>query len=167
MRQIGWTRLAASVLTGGSILLVVTGCGGSGGKFKDQPRPPVPTQLTGVITDNGVTVSPDTVPLPAKPGQQQSAKMLDTPILLIVSNQTQQSHTITLTGKDPKGKPIEARTPPINPLDTAQIQQSLPPGIYQVSAGSEKAVEPGQEIRSATLTVKPNRNTSSDQVLLP
>jgi hypothetical protein len=86
---------------------------------------------------------------------------------LIISNQTQESHTVTLTGKDRRGNPIEAHTPPINPLDTAQIQQSLPPGTYQVKAGSEKAVNPEDQIAQATLTVGPNRQTSSDDVLLP
>jgi hypothetical protein len=167
MRQNGRTRLAASLLAGGSILLVVSGCGGSSDKFKNEARPPVPTQLTGVITDNEVTVSPDALPLAPKPKQHESAKNLDTPIILIISNQTQESHTVTLSGKDAKGNPIEARTPPINPLDTAQIQQSLPPGTYEVKAGSEKAVDPGKQIAAATLTVGPNRQTSSDDVLLP
>jgi hypothetical protein len=166
-RQISRTRLAASLLASCSLLPALSGCGGSSDKFKNEARPPVPTQLTGVITDNEVTVSPDVVPLPPKHGEKLSAKELDTPIILIISNQTQQSHSVTLTGKDRQGKPIEARTPPINPLDTAQIQQTLPPGTYQVKAGSEKAVDPGEEIRSATLTVNPNRQTSSGTTLLP
>jgi hypothetical protein len=167
MRQNGRTRLAASLVAGGSIMLVVSGCGGSDSKFKNEPRPPIPTQLTGVITDSEVTVSPDKLPPTPKPKQQQSARELDTPIILIISNQTQQSHTVILTGKDRKGNPIEAHTPPINPLDTAQIQQSLPAGTYQVKAGSERAVNANQQIRPATLTVGPNRQTSSDDLLLP
>jgi hypothetical protein len=167
MRQNGRTRLAASLLAGGSIMLVVSGCGGSDNKFKNEPRPPVPTQLTGVITNDEVTVSPDKLPPPPKAKQQQAARELDTPIILIISNQTQESHTVTISGKDRRGNPIEAHTPPINPLDTAQIQQSLPPGTYQVKAGSEKAVDPDKQIAAATLTVGPNRQTSSDDLLLP
>ena len=166
MRQNGRTRLAASLFAGGSRLRVFSGCGGDN-KFKNEARPPVPLQLTGVITDKEVTVSPDTVPPPPKAHQEQTAKDLDTPIILIISNQTQESHTVTLSGKDRRGNPIEARTPPINPLDTAQIQQSLPAGTYEVKAGSEKAVDPGKQIAAATLTVKPNRQTSSDDLLLP
>jgi hypothetical protein len=113
-------------------------------------------------------VSPDKLPLTKPAGQEEQAtKELDTPIILLISNQTQESHTVTLSGKDAKGKPIEARTPPINPLDTAQIQQSLPPGTYQVKAGSEKAVDPDQMIAGATLTIGRNRQTSSDDLLLP
>ncbi len=143
-------------------------CGGDD-KFENKPRPPIATQLTGVITQDEVTVSPDTVPLPPEPGQQESATELETPIVLIVSNQTDTSHTITLTGKprDADKKPIEVRTPPINPGDTAQVQQTLPPGEYDVKAGSEGAVDPGEVIAPAKLTVNSNRQTSSDDVLLP
>jgi hypothetical protein len=167
MRQNGWNRLAASLIAGGSILLVFTGCGGGDDKFKNEPRAPVPTQLTGVISDEEVTVSPDTLPLPPETGQQEAATDLPTPILLVISNQTQEPHTITLTGKTRDGKPIETNTPPIAPLDTGQIQQTLPPGRYQVKAGSDKAVDPGEQIATATLTVNPNRQTSSDDLLLP
>jgi hypothetical protein len=167
MRQNGRTRLAAVLIAGGAMAVVVAGCGGSGKKFANDPRPPVPTQLTGVISDKEVTVSPSTLPLPPLPGEEQTSKPLDTPIVLIISNQTDQSHTVTLTGKTRDGRSIEARTPPINPLDTAQIQQTLPPGSYQVKAGSARAVDPGEEIAAASLTVKPNHQTSSDTLLLP
>ena len=166
MRQNGWIRRTATLTAGALLLAVVAGCGGDD-KFKNEPRPPVPTQLTGVITDKEVTVSPDTLPLPPEKGQQEAATDLDTPIVLIISNQTQEPHTVRLSGKTTDGKPIEANTPPINPLDTAQIQQSLPPGTYDVKATSERAVNPDEEIAAATLTVKPNRQTSSDDVLLP
>ena len=166
MRQNGGCRLAASILTGGSIVFGAVGCGDDN-KFENEPRPPVPTQLTGVITDKEVTVSPDTLPLPAEKGQQQASRDLDTPIVLLISNQTQEPHSITLTGKTRDGKPIEANTPSIPPLDTAQIQQTLPPGTYEVKAGSERAVDPGEQIAAATLTVNPNRQTSSDDLLLP
>ena len=166
MRQNGGWRLAATALAGGSVLLAVSGCG-SDDKFKNEPRPPVPTQLTGVISNEEVTVSPDVVPLPAEKGQLEAGKELNTPIILVISNQSDEPHSVTLTGKTRDGTPVQADTPPIAPLDTAQIQQSLPPGTYQVKAGSEKAVDPGEQIAAATLTVNPNRQTSSDDVLLP
>jgi hypothetical protein len=155
MRFNGRTRLAAS-LAGGSVLLAFTGCGDDD-KFKNEPRPPVPTQLSGVITQKEVTISPDTLPLPAEKGQQESSAELDTPIILVISNQTEDPHTVTLSGKTTDGKQVETETPQIAPLDTAQIQQTLPPGRYEVKAGSERAVEPGEQIAAATLTVNPNR----------
>lgn len=166
MRQNGRTRAAASLLAGGSLLLAASGCGGED-EFKNEPRPPVPTQLTGVITEKKVTVSPDSLPLEPAEDQKFSNEPLATPIVLIISNQTEESRTVTLTGKDSKGKQIEARTPPINPLDTAEIQQTLPAGTYEIKAGSTKAIEPGEEISSATLTVKPNRQTGSGETQLP
>jgi len=166
MRQNGGWRLVATALAGGTVMLAVSGCGGDD-HFKNESRPPVPTQLTGVITNDEVTVSPDTLPAAPVKGQQESGHDLNTPIILIISNQSDTPHTVTLSGKTRDGKEISADTPPINPLDTAQIQQSLPAGTYQVKAGSEKAVDPTEQIKAATLTVNPNRQTSSDDVLLP
>ena len=149
-------------------MLLLGGCGGED-EFKNEPRPPVTTSLTGVITNEEVTVSPDTLPLQAEKGQADAGRDLSTPIALTISNQTDQPHSVTLTGKprDSKLPPIEARVPPIGPSDTAQIQQTLPAGTYQIRAGSEEAVEPDEQIRPATLTVNPNSQTSSDDLLLP
>jgi hypothetical protein len=124
-----------------------TVAGGCGSKhFKDQPRPPQPLQLSGVITDKGVTVSPN--------------KFGAGPVVLIVSNQTQQAHTVTLEGggtRDTVG--------PVNPLDTAKVQQTLDTGTYTVKAGSSRAV--ARELKPAILRIGRPRRPSSDQVLLP
>jgi hypothetical protein len=135
---IGAALLATAATTG-------TGCGGSS-HFENKPRPPAPVQLTGVITAKGVTVSP--------------ARVGAGPIILLISNQTQQAHTITLDGQDTKDT-----VGPINPLDTAKLQQTVKQGTYQVKAGSSKAV--GKELKSGTLDVGPPRKSSSGQVLLP
>jgi hypothetical protein len=125
--------------------VLVGGCGGSS-KFKNDPRPPTPVQLTGVVTDKEVTISPKRVG--------------GGPVILIVSNQTDAAHTITLEGggsTDTVG--------PIPPLDTGQLQQTLKPGTYTVKAGSKQATT--QEIKPGTLTVGQNRSSSSNQLLLP
>src|SRR5436190_21341678 len=111
----GWTRVAV-LLSGGMLISgFVVGCGGS--DFKNKPRPPVPLELTGVITDKNVTVSP--------------SKIGAGPITLIVSNQTQESHTVTLEGAPLQSKATPTQTVgPINPLDTASIQQNLPEGRF-------------------------------------
>ena len=54
---------------------------------------------------------------------------------------------------------------PINPLDTATLQQTLVQGRYQVKAGSGKAVQ--KEVKPGKLEVGPPRKNSSGQVLLP
>ena len=141
--------LTRGPLTGTALLalaaMTAAGCG-SGGKFENAPRPAAPVQLTGVITDKGVTISPNRVGAG--------------PVILLISNQTQQAHTITLDG----GSTTDT-VGPINPLDTARLQQTLEQGSYKVKAGSSKALT--RDLKAGTLTVGPRRKSSSDQVLLP
>jgi len=132
----------ALLATAGS---AVAGCGGSS-EFKNDPRPPAPVQLTGVIRDDKLTVSPNRVGAG--------------PVIILISNQTQQAHTITLDGTETKDT-----VGPVNPLDSAKIQQTLKQGSYTVKAGSAQAV--AHEIKPATLSVGPQRRDSSNQVLLP
>src|SRR5215211_3918270 len=109
---------------------VAAGCGG-GAQFENKPRPPAPVQLTGVINDKGVTVSPN--------------RLGAGPVRLLIANQTDQAHTITLDGgqtKDVVG--------PVNPGDTATVQQTLQRGTYTVKAGSAQAV--AHELKPAKLT---------------
>ena len=144
MIRVGRTRTAA-LLAGALTLLVMSGCG-SDDDFENKPRPPVPIQLSGAITESEVSVEP--------------AKVGAGPIVLIVSNLTEEAHTVTLEG--PSGTETVG---PINPLDTGRIQHNLAQGSYQIKAGSEKAVE--REIDAATLSVGPPRPSSSNSVLLP
>jgi len=137
MRRIGVTAAIAAVS--------LTGCGG-GKDFANDPRPPVPLQLTGVITKQKVTISP--------------RKVGAGPVVITVSNQTGQSHTLTLDGNG-----VQERVGPINPLDTAQLQKTLKPGKYTVTAGSEQAVK--RQIEPATLVIGKERPSGSDKVLLP
>jgi hypothetical protein len=138
----GWTRGALPILAGA---LVVAGCGG-GKKFENASRPPVPVQLTGVITDKQVTISPKRVGAG--------------PVILNVSNQATKAHTITLDG----GGTVDT-VGPVNPLDTAQLQQTLKPGTYTVKAGSKQATS--DVIKPFTLTVGQPRASSSNELLLP
>ena len=136
---------AATLLAAGALAVLVAACGGED-DFENKPRPPVPVQLTGVITEDEVTISP--------------RRLGAGPVVLIVSNQTQQSHTITLEGEE-----IRETVGPVNPLDTAQIQRTLKPGKYEVKAGSEQAAP--KEIAAGSIDVGPPRPSSSNDVLLP
>ena len=127
--------------------MAASGCGED--DFENEPRPPTPKQLTGVITEEKVTVSPN--------------KLGAGPVVITVSNQTEMPHTITLESTD--GGTIREQSSPINPLDTATIQRTLEPGTYTVKAGSEEAVE--REIQPATLSIGPERDSASDELLLP
>jgi hypothetical protein len=125
----------------------MAGCGG-GSDFKDKPRPPVPVQLTGAITDRSVSVQPN--------------KVGAGPVTLIIANLSDQSHSVTLEGGPHN---VSEQVGPINPQDTATIQENLRPGTYTVKAGSERATV--REIAPATIEVGPKRKSSSDRVLLP
>lgn len=123
----------------------VGGCGED--DFENEPRPPVSLETSGVITEDRITISPD--------------KFGAGPIVLTISNQTDESHTISLEGE---GIPPE-EVGPINPQDTATIDKTLPPGTFELEASSEEGVF--SDIEPATITVGPERQSSSDDLLLP
>jgi hypothetical protein len=142
----GGRALAAG---GAALALGIAGCGED--DFENDARPPTPLQLTGVITEERVTVSPN--------------KLGAGPIVLTVSNQTGSSHSLLLEGKGQSGKPVSERVGPVNPQDTATLQKTLEPGQYVVKAGSDRAQE--REIRAATLVVGRKRDSASGELLLP
>lgn len=135
---------AASFLCGALCVVAVTGCGSE--EFKNDPRPPRPETLTGVIRKDKVSVQPD--------------RFGAGPIELTISNQTDEAHTVTL-----EGERLRERVGPINPLDTATIQTDPGPGTYEVRAGSAEAVL--EEIEPAILRVGEKRQDSNDELLLP
>jgi hypothetical protein len=138
-------RGASAVAAGALTLLGFTGCRSE--DFRNEPRPPAPIQLTGVITNERVTISPDQVGTG--------------PITIIVSNQTDRSHTVTLQGLG-----VNEVVGPINPLDTATIQSTLQRrGTYRVRAGSPVATS--QQIAPGRLVVGIGRQSSRDNVQLP
>lgn len=143
------TRLRAVAAGWVLAALTLAACGED--DFENEPRPPVPLAITGVVTEDEVTVSP--------------SRFGAGPIVLTISNQTSRSHRIELQGQDESGTEISEITGPVNPQDTATIQQTLPPGEYQVSANSESPRV--SSIRPDTLTVGPPRPDASDELELP
>jgi hypothetical protein len=121
------------------------GCGDE--DFENKPRPPVAMELTGVIQEDKVTVSP-------------SRNIGAGPFVITISNQTDTNHTVTLEGES-----ITEEVGPVRPLDTATIQRTLAPGSYEVRAGTGKAVPRG--IASASLDVGKQRRNSNSELLLP
>ena len=123
----------------------VAGCGDE--DFENNPRPPVPMELTGVIQNDKVTVSP-------------SKNIGAGPFVITISNQTDADRTITLEGES-----VTEETGPIGPLETATIQRTLAPGSYEVRAGSQKALR--RKIAPAMLSIGKERKSSSGDLLLP
>src|SRR4051794_35503118 len=138
----GRTRAVSILFAGG---LLVAGCGG-GSHFKNETRPPVPVQLTGVVTDRGVQISP--------------SKVGAGPVIITVSNQTTSSHTLTLEGNGTTDS-----VGPVNPMGTGKLQQTLKPGSYTLKAGSQQAT--ATEIAPGHVTVTRERPNSSSDLLLP
>lgn len=137
----------ALLLAGGvAAMLAASGCGDE--DFANDPRPPTAVEMSAVIRDEGVTLSPT----------REGAG----PLRITFSNQTDRAHTITVEGED-----VIERTAPIQPQDTATIQKTLRPGTYEVRAGSSRAVDIEDQIRPATLTIGPQRTGSNNDLLLP
>jgi hypothetical protein len=102
----------AGLLAGVVGALLLGGCGDDE-QFANEPRPPIPIQLSGVITESEVSVDP--------------SQLGAGPIVLIVHNQTDQAHSVILEG--PSGR---EEVGPVNPQDTGRIQHDLDQGSYEV-----------------------------------
>ncbi len=131
----------AALLGGGAAVVVAVGACGSR-DLEQAPPPPAPVELSGVISAERVTISPNRVGAG--------------PVLMTVSNQADASHTITLEGRD-----IRERVGPINPAETATIEKDLRPGTYEVRAGSARALP--RPIAPARLMVAPVRPSVRDR----
>jgi hypothetical protein len=140
-------RSGIALLTG---VVLLSGCGSE--DFDNDPRPAAAEELTAVIQEDKITVSPDGTKGTLGAG----------PFLITISNQTGEEYTVILDGE-----PLETvvQTRAINALDTGTIQQTLAEGSYEVRTGSEKAQE--REIQPAELTIGPPRKSSNDDLLLP
>jgi hypothetical protein len=109
--------------------------------FKNEPRPPSPIELSALINDRQVVVSPSDV----------GAGLVS----ITVSNQSQDPATLTLSG------PNDIASSQILPGNTADVKGELKQGDYEVSAGDDSTA------RGDTLTVGPERPSSQNDLLLP
>jgi hypothetical protein len=109
--------------------------------FKNDPRPPSPIELSALINDKQVVVSPSDV----------GAGLVS----ITVSNQSGDPATLTLSG------PNDIASSQILPGNTARLKGQLKQGDYEVSAGGDSTA------RDDTLTVGPERPSSQNDLLLP
>ena len=82
--------------------------------------------------------------------------------MLVISNQTQQSQTITLERSGSQGEPNRDVVGPVNPLQPATLQQTLTPGQYTISVDTASS-----GIAPAVINVGAPRPSSSNTPLLP
>jgi hypothetical protein len=138
-------RTAAGVAI--AAVFAIGGCGGDG-EFANDERAPAPITLSASITPSNITVSPSRVGAGS--------------IELIASNQTSRSQRLTLSSRtlSDGGEPLEQRTGPINPGDTASLTAKLVAGTYRVTTRSA-AIAP------ATIRVGPARPSAKDELLQP
>ena len=126
--------------------LLLGGCGGD--EFANRERAPAPIVLSAVVTPRDITVSPSRI----------GAGTVE----LIASTLTSESQQITLRSETLSAgtAPLEQRTGPINPGDTASLTADLVKGTYRVTS------RPGGQ-PAATIHVGPTRSGSSAGLLQP
>lgn len=126
--------------------MALAGCG-SEADYANEPRPPLPINLSAAITEDRITVDP----------KQFGAG----PVVLIIANQTPDPHRVTIEsdqlGASSPG--LKQTTSPINPQGTATLKLDMAEGRYDVT------VDGGVE--GTKLKVGDERPPSSDQLLTP
>ncbi len=133
--------------------LLISACGSSG-TFKNDPRPPVPVNLTVYIDNARVSVSPGSVGAG--------------PVVFIVTNQATRTEALMIQSD---GGGTLANTGPINPQTTAQVTVDLrTPGVYTVStgrSGSDAFLNAPATIAPAQIRIGDQRPSASNQLLQP
>jgi hypothetical protein len=121
--------------------LVLTACGSE--SFENNPRPPAPIALSARISDQEVSLSPNT------------AKAVGAGLATItISNQTNDPTKLLLEG------PTDQSSSEIVAQGTGDMKLNLEQGDYKVSAADSSA-------RETRLSVGPERPSSQNDLLLP
>ena len=129
--------LTAAIAAGAG--LVASGCGAE--DHANEPRPPVPIEVTVRVDDRGVAVSPD----------EFGAGL----VVMTISNQSDDPAQIAVEG------PTAGEDSVIAPGQVGTFKFDFEEGKYEVSAGEESAARPDE------VTVGPPRASSQNEVLLP
>jgi hypothetical protein len=129
------------------VAAAAAGCGG-GEDYANKPRPATPINVTAAVSDDRVSVSPKTFGAG--------------PIVMIVSNQTNERQTVTLETEELGGsRPgLRRSTNPIGARGTATLKVDVRQGTYAVSTR-------GNGIEPATVEVGKARKSAQDELLQP
>jgi hypothetical protein len=135
-----WRRGRAVLLALAAVsVLVAAGCGRE--DFENDPRPPVPAEITVKIGDDGVLVSPAAF----------GAGLVN----FTIANLSGDPATLAIEG------PTSATSDEIPPGGNAVLKTEMETGSYQFTAEGPPQVEPFQ------LEVGPERPSGQDDLLLP
>jgi hypothetical protein len=138
-----WTAAGVAV----ALAWGIAGCGADE-EFGNRERAPAAITLSASITAANVTVSP--------------SRFGAGTVELIASNLTSTSQQLTLRSErlTDGAAPLNQRTGPINPGDTASLTADLAQGTYRVTTRKNG-------IAPATIRVGPRRQSAQDQLLQP
>ena len=118
--------------------LVVAGCGQD--DFKNDPRPPIPAEVSVKIAKDGVAVSP----------REFGAGLVN----FTIANLTTEPGTFAIQG------PVDADSSEIPPAGTDTVKVELKTGSYEASVT-------GVAARPFSFTVGPERPSGQNDLLLP
>lgn len=118
--------------------LVVTGCGRD--DFNNDPRPPVPAEVSVKIAGDGVAVSP----------REFGAGLVN----FTIANLTNETGSLAIHG------PVDTGSDQIAPGDAATVKVQMKTGSYEASVD-------GFATRPFTFTVGPERPSGQNELLLP
>jgi hypothetical protein len=126
--------VAAALVTA----LALAGCGSS--DFKNDPRPPVPAEVSVKIAKDGVGVSP----------KEFGAGLVN----FTIANLTTVPGTLAIHG------PVDADSSEIPPAGTGTVRVEMKTGSYEASVS-------GIAARPFSFTVGPERPSGQNDLLLP
>ncbi len=119
-------------------VIVIAGCGRN--DFNNDPRPPIPAEVSMKVATDGVGVSP----------KEFGAGLVN----FTIANLTNQTGSLAIHG------PVSANSDPIAPGDTGTIKVNVTPGNYEASVD-------GFAVRPFSFTVGPERPSGKNDLLLP
>jgi hypothetical protein len=118
--------------------VVLAGCGRN--DFKNDPRPPVPAEVSVKIAKDGVAVSP----------KEFGAGLVN----FTIANLTTDPGTLAIHG------PVDTSSTEIPPAGTGTIKADMKSGSYEASVS-------GIAVRPFSFTVGPERPSGQNDLLLP
>jgi hypothetical protein len=138
-RMRSWRRGRISIAVAAAALaLLAAGCGRD--DFENDPRPPVPLEVTVSIEENGVAVSP--------------AGFGAGIVNFTISNLTKEPASLEFIG------PTDATSAEIPPAGNTILKTTMAEGSYQVVSSIANS-------RPTSIDVGPERESGQDELLLP